>query len=69
MNTYSIVSDVDETELSYKMFSKKTFASKLDLVAKGHQVKNERVTFLLCSIAIGVLKVSQPSTNIKKLRG
>ena len=38
--------NADETGLNYKMLQKKTLASKLDSVAKGHKVKKERVTLL-----------------------
>lgn len=46
--------NADETGLNYKMLPKKTLASKLDSVAKGHKVK--RVTLLPCSNASGDLK-------------
>jgi hypothetical protein len=48
--------DANETGLNYKMFPKKTLASKLDSVAKGHKVKKERVTLRPCSNASGDLK-------------
>ncbi|XP_025420067.1 jerky protein homolog-like [Sipha flava] len=48
--------DANETGLNYKMFPKKTLASKLDSLAKGHKVKKERVTLRPCSNASGDLK-------------
>lgn len=35
----SHVSNVSETDLNYKMFPKKTLASKINSAAKGHKVK------------------------------